>query len=152
MNSLESTIQRINEVAATMEAQGLKLTATVVIELSKQAHNEFMKGQRRPAMPDFSEPRFNSEKIVYTIQNTQNRKVYIGKTIRTFCKRYSKGAWWKHTDNVDLKFDLEKYGYANFRVNIYHCDSKESMDEMEAGLISMNWATRYNRRPEPEVR
>ena len=54
MNSLESTIQRINEVSATMEAQGLKITPAVVIELSKQAHNEFMKGQRRPAITDFS--------------------------------------------------------------------------------------------------
>ena len=152
MTSLESTIQRINEVTATMEAQGLKITPAVVIELTKQAHNEFMKGQRRPAMPDFSEPRFNTEMIVYTIQNSQNRKVYIGKTIRTFCKRYSKGMWWKHTDNIDLNFDLEKYGYANFRVNIYHCDSKESMDEMEASLISINWAVRYNRRPEAEVK
>ena len=72
MTSLESTIQRINEVTATMEAQGLKITPAVVIELTKQAHNEFMKGQRRPAMPDFSEPRFNTEMIVYTIQNSQN--------------------------------------------------------------------------------
>tara|TARA_Y100001951_G_scaffold93859_1_gene89850 strand:- start:84 stop:542 length:459 start_codon:yes stop_codon:yes gene_type:complete len=152
MNSLESTIQRINEVSATMEAQGLKITPAVVIELSKQAHNEFMKGQRRPAMPDFTEPRFNTEMVVYTIQNSQNRKVYIGKTIRTFCKRYSKGRWWNHTDNNDLKFDLEKYGYANFRVNIYRCDTKAHMDEMEASLISINWATRYNRRPEAEVK
>ena len=152
MTSLENTIQRINEVAATMESQGLKITAPVVIELTKQAHNEYIKGRRGPAMPDFTEPRFNSTMVVYTIQNTQNRKVYIGKTKQTFCKRYPAGKWWKYAKNIDLLFDLKKYGYSNFRVNIYRCGSEEQMGEMEAGLISINWTSRYNRRPEAAVK
>jgi len=152
MSSLEESMKRIDAISANMDSHGVGITAPIIMELIKQAHREFMKDQRPISMPDFSEPRFNTPNVVYSIQNTQNRKVYIGKTTKSFCQRYPEGRWWKETENKDLFHDIAKYGYANYNVNIYLCDSKEQMDQMEATLINVNWAIRYNRQPEPEVK
>ena len=152
MSSLEDALLRIDAVSENTEKKGIDISERTVLELIKHAHVEFIKEQRPISMPDFTEPRFNTPMVVYTIQNTQNRKVYIGKTSKSFCERYPKGFWWEKTHNKDLLYDLQKYGYANFNVNVYFCDDKEQMDSYEASLISMNWALRYNRKPESEVK
>jgi len=153
MSSLEDAILRIETIAKiTDKVAGKTITESTIREILKHAHVEYVKVRPQTPMPDFTEPRFNTPMIVYTIQNTQNRKVYIGKTKRSFCDRYPTGAWWRKTHNEDLIHDLTKFGYANFNVNIYFCESEEAMDTMEASLISINWALRYNRRPEPEVK
>jgi len=152
MSSLEDAILRIETIAKVAEElTGKSIGELTLREILKHAHVEYIKERPQTQMPDFTEPRFNTPMIVYTIQNTQNRKVYIGKTKNTFCERYPTGAWWNKTVNEDLIHDLRKFGYANFNVNIYFCNNEEAMDSMEASLISLNWALRYNRRPEPEV-
>tara|TARA_R110000824_G_scaffold36369_2_gene113120 strand:- start:170 stop:628 length:459 start_codon:yes stop_codon:yes gene_type:complete len=152
MSSLEDAMTRIDAICDKMEHHNVKVSSTIITELLKQAHREYMKELRPTTMPDFSEPRYNVPMVVYTIQNSQNHKVYIGKTTTSFCERYPSGKWWIETDNKDLVFDLEKYGYANFNVNIYLCDNEQMMDQYEATLINANWSLRYNRKPEPEVK
>lgn len=56
--------------------------------------------------------------IVYCIKNAITNKIYIGKTIKSFGKRYSGCKWWIKTDNDLLKIDAEKYGIQNFEVSI----------------------------------
>jgi len=151
MSSFDNAIERINAMTDLIETKGVKLSERIILELIKVAHKAYLDESPSTAMPDFTEPRFNTPMIVYSIQNTQNRRVYIGKTSRSFCVRYKDGHWWEEHHNSDLAHDLSKYGYANFSVNIYLCDNKEQMDSMEGALIRANWNFSYNRIPEPEV-
>lgn len=75
--------------------------------------------------------------IVYIIINQINGKVYIGKTKRTFYKRYWSGRWWKYTNNY-LKNAANKYGIENFKITILThgiTDNKELL-QIERGFIN----------------
>ena len=151
MSSFENAIERINTMTDLIESKGVKLSERIILELIKVAHKEYLDNEPNTTMPDFTEPRFNIPMVVYSIQNAQNKRVYVGKTTKAFCTRYKDGHWWKDHHNPDLTHDLSKYGYANFNVNIYLCDNEEQMDSMEAALIRANWNFAYNRIPEAEV-
>ncbi|MEK6878220.1 MAG: hypothetical protein AABY22_01355 [Nanoarchaeota archaeon] len=55
--------------------------------------------------------------IIYLITNTINGKNYVGKTYRTFAKRYPKLEWWNKTNQL-LSRAAKKYGTNNFTISI----------------------------------
>ena len=64
-------------------------------------------------------PRTEPERgIIYRITNLVKGWVYIGKSANTFAERYSRGEWWKHTHNRELKEDYARYGAEAFEVEI----------------------------------
>lgn len=73
----------------------------------------------------------NKKCIIYCITNTINNKKYIGETLYTFNNRYDK-KWWKYTNNIYLKKDIEKYGKENFKIfvvmNIWAKEKKDRLD------------------------
>ncbi len=56
--------------------------------------------------------------IVYLIRNSVNGMLYVGKTERTFWKRYSAGKWWIKSDNLLLRQAALEFGHNNFSIEI----------------------------------
>lgn len=81
-------------------------------------------------------PRPEPTGIVYRIANIVDGRVYIGKTERSFSKRYRGFKWWKHTHNQELKADYERLGQDSFEVTIMgHGFKASELVEAERFLI-----------------
>lgn len=63
--------------------------------------------------------------IIYCIINIVNNKKYIGKTVNSFCERYTAGEWWIRTSNQYLRNAFDKYGNQNFKISIIEFDIKD---------------------------
>lgn len=87
--------------------------------------------------------------IVYMIINTQNDKMYIGRTSLSFIERY--GLNFTNCYNKDLKRDIVAYGKDSFIVIIYTHDTQSisELDILEQKLIfdyqTMNGLYGYNK-------
>lgn len=77
--------------------------------------------------------------IVYLIENTANKKSYVGKTIKTMCAR-----WRQHKNDArrgsKLPFHaaIRKYGVQAFDIKLVtHCLSKDEMNTVERNYIEV---------------
>lgn len=87
--------------------------------------------------------------IIYKIKCKKNKRVYIGKAVGNFNRRYSGGRWYEYTKNIFLKKDVEKYGVNNFSVSIIeHSLSRKNLVKRERYYIrkynSNNFKHGYN--------
>lgn len=77
------------------------------------------------------------EGIIYLIINNITQQKYIGKSIKSFNRRYSK-TWWKssHMNNY-IKKSIKKYGYKNFSVILLDINIKNDdlLYELEKNYI-----------------
>ena len=90
--------------------------------------------------------------IIYAIRNKVNDKYYVGKTVKTFYKRYcikdKKNPiedLSKNTHNKYLKRAINKYGFENFEVIpvLDKAYSKEQLDELEKYYIALYRTEKY---------
>ncbi|XTR36445.1 hypothetical protein ACQQ2T_07725 [Paraclostridium tenue] len=78
---------------------------------------------------------------IYKITNTENNRVYIGQTNRSFKKRYRGNSIhhvYKHSHNKDLKLDIEKYNDDKYWIIEEEFDiaySAEELNEKECSLF-----------------
>jgi group I intron endonuclease len=76
------------------------------------------------------------ENVVYRIFNKINGMSYIGKTCKTFQKRYGGPRWWTRTHNEDLKKDVLEYGEDSFGVDIlWQAISEKDLADAEQYFI-----------------
>ena len=90
--------------------------------------------------------------IIYAIRNKVNDKYYVGKTVKTFYKRYCIKDkenpiedLSKNTHNKYLKNAINKYGFENFEVIpvLDKAYSKEQLDELEKYYIALYRTEKY---------
>ena len=90
--------------------------------------------------------------IIYAIRNKVNDEYYVGKTVKTFYKRYcikdKKNPienLSKNTHNKYLKRAINKYGFENFEVIpvLDKAYSKEQLDELEKYYIALYRTEKY---------
>lgn len=76
--------------------------------------------------------------IIYKIENTINKKIYIGQTVKTFKQRYRNDLA-KYTHNEELRKDILLYGIDNFEIikELDIAKTKEELDEKEKYYISL---------------
>ena len=67
-------------------------------------------------------------RVIYCIWNRVNNRRYIGKTVKTFWLRYSRGKWWENSSNQELKDDYHIYGPDAFLV--YLLEQDISIDDL----------------------
>lgn len=76
--------------------------------------------------------------VIYRITNKENGRVYIGKTERSFRRRYG-AKWWDAKHNRALKADLDIYGKDAFAVDIFAHDlDPKELTKIEEFLIFSN--------------
>lgn len=74
--------------------------------------------------------------IIYRITNRVNGKVYIGKTINSFYKRYVNGKWWEYSSNELLKKDVLLFGKESFYIEFLAENlSNNILSQLEVNLI-----------------
>lgn len=106
-------------------------------------------GRTRDAeMPNFDDMRYGRPCVVYHITNSNNGRVYVGKTAQSFLDRYKGGAWWVNHVNPYLSADALLHGIAAFHVSVFPCENEKELADLEASELSRLRHRSYNIRPE----
>ena len=71
--------------------------------------------------------------VIYRIYCTINNKSYIGKTTRTFQKRYSLKKWWNNIQNNPLKSTIKIYGHNSIKLEFleWNLKTQENLNARE---------------------
>jgi group I intron endonuclease len=77
--------------------------------------------------------------LVYVITNLVNGKRYVGQTVTTLKKRWSRHCWecTKKTSRMPISYAIDKYGKENFRVGLLvTAKTQVELDEFEVHFVN----------------
>lgn len=87
--------------------------------------------------------------IIYLIQNQYDLKGYLGKSINTFCERYTMGKWWQYSVNKPLLRTLAYQPPEGFKIfilewNIQYYQVLDRHEKFWAGFLNTYAPNGYN--------
>lgn len=96
--------------------------------------------------------------ILYVFINIDNKKLYFGNSVNTFCKRYgvNRKNWHSRSTNPHFKNALKQYDGENFKIKILHWGlSRDELFKLEEFYVSKfrtdNELYGYNFRPGGDI-
>ena len=132
------------------QLMGGKIQAPILKEIVNAFEVCYPESKAAPLhLPTYDDAQYDQPFTVYLINNTINRRTYIGRAEKGFIQRYPpRGEWWNDHHNKFLSDDVQLYGVGAFRVHVQICEDEKHMKEAEAQYLFVNRLFTYNIRNE----